>query len=182
MKESKIIADLIKEISEAGAYEIAQGIVKAVHKGVCDVEIDEGVTIHNVVLNVISDTEMGVILTPKIGSPVLIARIEMGQDYQLLQCTELDKVHIRVGAILLDIDRDKIFFNEGKLKGMVLLDPLKIELAKIDKNITFIKSALTQLGTTLEPLVPGTTLLLQGILSGIVPVDTSKLENTKVRQ
>lgn len=182
MKDESTIAQLIREVARTGTYEIHQGKVVAADADSCDVEVDEGVVQPGVRLNVVTDVEYGVILTPKIGSQAIIARIEMGQEYQLLSCSELDKVKIRVGSLLFEMDRDKIFFNEGKQKGMVLLTPLKTELEKIDKNINFVKSALTQLGTTLEPLVPGTNLLLEGILSGIVPVDTSALENTKIRQ
>ena len=182
MKESKIVADLLRDIVNADTYEIVQGIVKEVGNLTCNVEIDEGIVIYNVRLNVITTSDMGVVFTPKVGSPILIARIELGQDYQVLQCTELDKIQLRVGGLLFEIDRDKIFMNEGKQGGLVLINPLKAELTKINNNVNLIKTALTQLGGTLEALVPGTSAMLQGILSGIVSVDVSNLENSKIRQ
>lgn len=182
MKNSKILADLIRDISETGTYEIAQGIVSNVGKLTCDVEVDKGVIIYGVRLNVVTTSDMGVVFTPKVGSPVIIARIELGQDYQVLHCTELDKIQLRVGSLLFEIDRDKIFMNEGKQGGLVLINPLKAELNKVNANVNIIRTAFTQLGATLEALVPGTTALLEGILSGLVSIDVSQLENTKIRQ
>lgn len=184
MKENTIIADLIREISESGTYEIFQGTVHSIDRklSTIDVEIDTDVIVFGVRLNVIVDAQTGLILTPKKGSPVLIARIEMGQDYQLIACTELDALKMRIGSKLIEMDADKVFFNEGKLGGLVLLNPLKAELQKIANNQTLLRTALTQLGATLEPLVPGTTALLQGILSGMTPLDLTKLENKNVRQ
>jgi hypothetical protein len=183
MKNARKIRELIRSIAQAESYEIHQGFVRAVSGDLCNVEIDDGVTVYDVRLNVIPEMEFGILLTPEIDSPCVIARVENGQDFQLLQCAKLKKLRIRVGSLLFEMDEEKIFFNEGNQGGMVLLNPLVAEMNKLQTNQNLLRTAISQIAAGLNPSVlPGISATVEATLANVQPLNTTTLENTKVRQ
>ncbi len=149
---SKKISQGIKELSGFGKFEIEQGeVVKVdVARNTIDVETDKDVVRFDVSLRVLHNKDTGLILVPKKGSSVVIAQIEGGQDYCLLQASELDKEIIKGGKF-------KVENNGEDLKGLIgeLIDaitqitvPTAVGPSGIPVNIavfTAIKQRLNQI-------------------------------------
>lgn len=183
MKREQQIADLIREIAQSGAYEIHQGFVQEVSSdGTCVVEIDTDVSVSGVRLNVLPNMDYGIELRPKKGSACVIGRIENGTNYQLIQCAELDAYRLRIGNMLLEINGQDAKWNEGKQGGMVLLNPLITELKKIDTNLTILRQATSAVAQAVNAQAPGTGAAFELAVSTMQAVNTTQLENQKLKQ
>ncbi len=182
MKELEEIRRLLREITDAGKAQVIQGIVRETGKDTFSVEVDEGVVISEVMSNVVVGADSGVILTPEVGSPVVIVSVDGGNRYQLLQATQLRAVRVRVGNSTMDVNSARVIFHEGKQGGAVLVDPLRSELHKIDANTEVVRGLFQLIGSILDGIAPGTSAAINSALSGMVKGDTSKLENDKLQQ
>jgi hypothetical protein len=182
MKSEAKIREYIRAIAGTDQYEIHQGFISEVRADSVDVEVDDGVIVHDVRINVLPGADFGIRPVPEMGSACIIARIEKGQNYQLMHCEKLESYSIRVGSLLFQIDKEKIFFNEGKQGGMVLLNPLIAELKKIDANITILKTATSALAQAVNAIAPGTGPAFTLATAAMQPLITSTLENIKVKQ
>ncbi len=182
MKDNLKIKDFIRTIA-GSEPEIIQGIVNQVHSnGTFDIEADEGVIAFGIRTNVVMGVDAGIQLTPEVNSPVIVARIEGGNQWQLVQSTKLKAIRIRIGAILFEMNPDQIKMNEGKQGGIVLAAQLKRELKRQKANENVLKGAITQLAASIEALVPGTSALIQTQLSSITAYQLDDVENPKIAQ
>lgn len=133
----KKIKDGIRELGKADAYEINFGKVSAVSEAetTCDVDIDEGVTVFGVRLRAVITDDKGFWVLPKIGSHVVIAVIENGTDWCLIQPSEVDKAFINIGNKSFEISSAGVKVNGGMNDGVPLVDPLLEKINNLEEIV-----------------------------------------------
>lgn len=181
MKSIKKIGDGIRELAGVGGYEIYTGEVVAVDtdKAIIDVQINENVIIYDVRLKVVINDNSGLFIIPKLHSFVAIAQMDGGQDYQLLQASELDKVWLKIGDTTCEASAAGIIINGGNNYGLVKVDSLVQRLNNIEQILTEIKTGYETHthpapgGTTSPPVTPYTYSVTQST--------RNDLENPKIK-
>jgi hypothetical protein len=143
-KERQQIAEGIRELSKADAFEVYSGEVVEVNESAqtIDVKIEEGAVAHDVRLKMTVDDDKGFYVLPKKGSYVVIAQMDGGVDYCLVQASEIDKVLLKIGDTTLVIDKDKTVWNGGNNHGMLIRDKSVERWNKIEEDINSLKQSL----------------------------------------
>lgn len=136
-KERNTITESIRRLGGQGEHEIERGEVVSVDQDVytMSVELSEGVIAHDVRLSAITETYLGMIPIPKEKSHVVIAKLEGGVDYVLLQASELDKWLLKIGSQTLEIDSAGFVFNGGNNSGLVKVVELTGKLNAIENKL-----------------------------------------------
>lgn len=125
------------------------GEVTGVDGTVCKVKIGE-LEISDVRLRAVVNSETDLLLiTPKIGSRVLMHDLSGGRMRELVivKFSEVEKINIRTGETTIDVENGKIEINGGDNGGMCNTPELKTQLDKLTARVDGIIDALTN-GTT----------------------------------
>lgn len=144
-KEREIIRQGIRDLSNAKGYEVYQGEVDSVDETqqTIDVKLNDDVIIPDVRLKVILNETKGFYVVPKKGSHVIIAQMDGGVEYCLLQASEIDKLMVKIGDRTLVIDQDTHVFDGGNNKGMLIVDKSVERWNLIEQSINELKQILT---------------------------------------
>lgn len=181
MKARKKIAEGIRELGGFGKYELFVGEVAGVdeEQAVIDVQINENVIIYDVRLRVVIGGNSGMYIVPKMGSFVVIAQLEGGQDYQLLQASEIDKAWLKINDSTWEVTQDAMIINGGQNLGMVMVQKLVDRLNEIESALNSIK---TGYAAHTHPIPDGSSGPPTTPYSYSVPNSTvSDFENQKVK-
>lgn len=162
MKSRKKIAEGIKELGGRDIFEIYTGEVDAVDEGkaLIDVKINENVVIYDVRLKVVINDNSGLYIVPKVGSYVAIAQMDGGQDFQLIQASEIDKVWLKIGDTTWEVSSTGMVINGGSNFGMVKVESLVSRLNELEQSLNAIKAGFNSHthtapdGATTPPLAP----------------------------
>jgi len=172
----------LKAALDVDRYEIYSGIVSSVdeNNATCDVLISDELTIYDVRLRAVIDSPEGMYIVPAIDSPVVIAQIDNGQDFAMLQAAKVKKVIVKIGSISMAIDNTGAIFNNGLLGGLPMLLPL---LQKINALESKVNTLTTSYNGHIHPVSGSSTGAASIPVIGTLPVtQRSDLENTKVKQ
>lgn len=155
------IRHLIRQIAGKGVFPTYVAKVDSVGGGTCSVtRVADGMSLENVRLNASGDSSVGLVLTPKAGSYVLVTSID-GVSWFVSQCSELESVT----------------FNGGTLGGMVKIQELT---AKLNQLVEAFNSHTHSVSTT------GTAEAQTGtaapVISRAVSFDKKDYENEKIKQ
>jgi hypothetical protein len=136
----------IQAIAGAGSQQVTifPAQVTQVESSTCSVKIDE-LTITNVRLRaVINNNAEQILVTPKVGSYVLVADLSGGnyRDLAVIAHSEVDAVNITAGTTKVDINAGGVTFNGGELGGLVKLQELKDNLDSLKQYVEAINTAL----------------------------------------
>lgn len=123
------------------------GKVKAVSGDTCDVDPgDGGPTIYMVRLKpAIGTQEVGTITRPKVGSTCVIAELDGNANkYMLVSCEEVDRVLVKLaGGATVEVKNDgTLELNGAQYGGLVKVQELRQELAKVNTFLTTLRSAI----------------------------------------
>lgn len=127
------VARRIREI--AGSKDINRPplfpvLVTDVLGATCSGRIDE-MEVTDIRLRAVVDGEdEQLLITPKVGSYILVADLSGGTFRQLsaISYSEIESVHIKIGATTLDMDAAGIVLNGGSLGGLVAISELTSKL------------------------------------------------------
>ncbi len=133
---------------------------------------------------VVNDKEDKVLLTPKIGSMVLVYDLSAGRlrDLVVLSMSEVEKIEIKAGNTTIDIDNNGIILNGGNLDGLVKAQALTDRLNALENDINNLKSAVS--GWTPMPQDGGEALkraLSAWAGTQLTITQKSDIENTKIK-
>lgn len=104
----------------------------------------EGDTPIRVPLRLLNTETAGLVVTPKIGSTVVVLNADGNVNTPLIIAVEeLDGVSVNVGETRLEIDADVIKINSGELGGLVKVDGLTSRLNTIERDINALKQAFS---------------------------------------
>ncbi len=157
-------------------------IVTAVDGATCDVKrIIDGKEIKRVRLNATIKASDGLVIVPKIGSAVLVTKIDSNK-YFVSQFSEIEKIILNVTDNVEVNAANTITFNGGENGGLTITPKLVEELNKTNAALQAIITVLTG-----EPVPePGNgsssalQLELNLALAGKQIGDFSQIENTKI--
>lgn len=118
-------------------------------KRICDISIDEDITLSNCRLNAIIDSyENHLLIVPKDNS--MVAFITVGgklTEPLIIAYSEIEKVLLTIGESDILIEDGKIEMNGGNLGGLIKLQQLESNLDKLKKYVedlaTMASSAMT---------------------------------------
>lgn len=157
-------------------YEIFDGFVTAVNDNhTCDVKVfdSEDSILDGISLRSVADGEdSGILVVPAVDSHVVFARIEGQDDYTVLKTSKIDKLIVNAPEVIL---------NDGTNKGIIIIDKLSAEIAKLNSAIATLKTA-TQTGlAAIDGIVPGTSAAFATATATIQQADLSQVTNEKVK-
>jgi hypothetical protein len=182
-KERKAIQDAIRQLGKADAFEIYSGTVVAIDENqkTIDVQLNENVIVPNVRLRMSLEGDEGFYPIPRKDSYVSIAELEGGVEYCLLQCSEIDKVLLKISNTTMAIDKDGVVYNGGQHKGLV-------KVVQLTQKINALETKVNQLISTLQSvqvaLAPAGVFPFAPIFASVQPLSTtqqSDIENTKIK-
>lgn len=161
---------------------ITSGTVTKVTESCCDVLRDDLPTLTKVRYNSILETpESYIRVIPKEGSYVLCGIVE-GDTAEaiVLSCSEIEKVELLIGEIILLVDENGYKINGDNFSGLVKAPELKTQVDKNTAVIKAIQEAFTNWITA--PNDGGAALKgLAGTFTGLQRADLSSIENEKVK-
>ena len=155
------IRKLIREIAGKGILPTYVAIVNRVSGGNCSVtRVADGMQLDGVRLNASGDDSVGLVLTPKTGSHVLVSSID-GVSWFVCQCSELESVT----------------FNGGTLGGLVKIQELTDKLNSLVEAFNSHTHTVTTSGTAAAQ--EGTAA---AIINRLSMFNKSDYENEKIKQ
>lgn len=159
--------------------------VLRVSDALCSVDVD-GLTLTDVQLRAVNNGEQSkVLVTPKVGSYVLVADLSCGNKTLLaaIAYSEIDKVEITIEQTNLSIDKDGIAIDGGANHGLVKVQELTDRLNAIEKDLNRLKVVFGT-GWAIVPQDGGAALKAAAATwasSSLRETQQSDLENTKVK-
>lgn len=145
MKENEI-AKSIREIAKAFSNKdsLFAAKVKSVEARTCTVlPVSGGAELPNVRLNSDIENEVGLIITPKLQSVVLVLSIS-NTDALVIMFSEIEKMSLIVGNSQIDINNDEIIFNKGANNSYLTdINKLVSKLNQIETQINNLKTIFT---------------------------------------
>jgi len=142
------------------------------------------VPIYGVRLQAVADgSKLGVLVTPKIGSYVLVAALEKSfKDSFCAGFSEIEKIHVQIGTFKIEIDKDGVVANDGENGGLCIVPELKTQLAKLTARVDAVFAALTNSPTA--PTDGGATYktAITASLNTVVEKENfERIENPKIK-
>lgn len=163
MDKYRQIAELLKSFQQAGQV-FFSATVESIEERTCTVKVGS-LPIPNVRLKPTTEsTEEEILLTPKIGSNVLVGSFtgELSNLF-VLQADSLSEAYFKVGSMSFKMDKNGINFNEGKNKGVV----------NVKDMVTWMKAVYADL-QTLKTLLATSPIAGNGASAAIVFTPTVK--------
>jgi hypothetical protein len=147
------IAERLKAVANKGKLSeslIVPAQVKSVSDTTCTVVIDD-LEVTDVRLRAVVNGEVEQLLvTPKVGSYVLIADLSGGnyRDFAVISFSEIEeisvkeveKINIKTENQTLNIDKNGFVFNDGALGGMVKVDGVTQKINALENDINSLKT------------------------------------------
>lgn len=124
------IAQKLKEIAGYSAAPLFTATVKSVDDTTCTIDLG-GMELTDVRLrSVVNDDKGRLLVTPKVGSRVLVGDLSNGacRDLAVLRFAEVDKVEITIGDSSITIESGKIEMNGGNNDGLINIADLTDKL------------------------------------------------------
>lgn len=167
----EIIQALAKE--ELEIYSI-RGKVTVVNEDsrTCDVEpLDGGAEIFDARLQGATGGSSGIVVIPKLNSEVIVSFLSEDLGFIALT-TEVDKILI---------DTPEITINGGSNKGLIIVDLLAAEIAKLNANFELIKTTWTSAVPVPNDGGAAIKTAFTSALAAIQAADLSKVTNEKIK-
>lgn len=115
---------LISFSQQYGPSAIMPAVVNAINDdGTVSVEFADGSTVDDVRLKAIVGIGNQFLITPSVGSEVMVGRISNSEDYLLIAASGIDKVEIEIGNTKLSIS-DKFELKAGSEDLLIILKDL----------------------------------------------------------
>jgi hypothetical protein len=129
--KAKQLYDVLKKMSTSGT-EVIPGTVVAVNGDTIDVEVD-GIIYYDVQLRSVTESEGGVLVSPKMNSTVLIQQIGNAASNSFAVCmySEIASYQISTGNVLYKVDKEGFVLKKGSDSIMNILSDLIDEIRMI---------------------------------------------------
>lgn len=143
-KERRFIIESIRQLGNADAFEIYTGEVESIdeNKLTIVVKLNDDVSIQDVRLKATIDGDKGFYVFPKKNSLVIIAQLDGGVEYCLLQASKIDKVIFKIDNTTFEADKNGIVINGGDNKGMLIRDKSVERWNNIEDDVNNLKQLL----------------------------------------
>lgn len=168
MNKYKKLADAFGGMIPQSKAALYQGVVTAVDGVTCSVQIDD-IIIEDIRLRASTKAKSNqMLITPKVGTVAIVGSLTGNfNEMVLLSCDEIDSILV----------------NGGALGGLIKIEELKSQLAKITARIDGIISAINNGIPT--PGTDGGAALLTTIKTGLATIQDkesfSAIEDTKIK-
>lgn len=146
---------LIEAIARKGQAPLLVNVGKVSNidedKRICDITIDDDLTLNNCRLNAIIDSYSNkLLIVPKDNS--MVAFIAIGgklTEPLVIACSEIEKILLTIGESDILIEDGKIEMNGGNLGGLIKLQQLESNLNKLKK---YVEDLATMASTAMAPM------------------------------
>lgn len=165
-------AAAIKKIANQDDVKLHACKVDAINASRCDVTpLNDAAPLKDVRLNADITKDLGIVITPKVNSIVLVNEVSKTDAY-VSMFSEIESINIKIGNTTAILKDGEISFNGGNLGGLVKVQELTKKIIALETAMdTHIHSGGTangMTGTVTPPKFP-------------VKTQKSQLENTKVK-
>jgi hypothetical protein len=165
-------AEAIRDIAKQDDVKMIVCTVDSVDGSMCDVTpLNDCAPLKKVRLNADINSDLGIVITPKLNSVVLVGEISKADAF-VAMFSEIENISIKIGSSSALIKDGEISFNGGNLGGLVKVQELTNKLNALETAMdTHIHSGGTangMTGTATPPKFP-------------VKTQKSQIENTKVK-
>ena len=143
------IAAQIKNIAKTKGVTV-QAKVKSVdeNEATATVIVGNGFEIEDVRLRSVVDNNDGLVIIPKVDSIVYMLRLGGSDEFLIVGYSEFEKVVIKNGSTSLEINDEKIIFNDGVLGSNIC------DISKLVSKINTIENDVNNLKTLLSTWLP----------------------------
>ena len=159
--------------------------VEVVKGSTCSVRIDE-LPVTDVRLRAVINTNTEqVLVTPKVGSYVLVVDLSAGdyRDLAVIACSEVSEVNIKIGNTTATINAEGVMFNGGANGGMTITPKLVEQLDKMSARIDGIIDAINNGVPVAQDGGVALQTSIKAYLAGIVDKENfDNVENEKIKQ
>jgi len=166
-RQLEIIKQAIRQHGKADQCELFQGIVNEVNETTLKMKIDigDGLLIPNVRIRSVSTDDKGFWVIPSISSTVIVGMIEGGTDFILVNCSEIDKVFMKIGSKTFQITAAGIVMNGGSNNGIPKSASVASKLNILENDINSLKIAIGLIMTAAAAPGGSATVVTLGALS-----------------
>jgi len=173
---------------------LIEAVIKAVYESTftCDVDISSpnpdgsstNTTVFNVPLKILTGSQASFIEIPTVGTDCLLCyRDNNIQRPQISQVNQCDKILIKIGDNVLQVDTTGFIFNSGGLGGMVKVNPVLNALNNIQNTLNTFMNTTFNTHTHISA-APGSPTAVPVPLNtaSLTVTALSDIENTKIKQ
>lgn len=89
-----------------------------------------------------TDADDGLVMVPKVGSVVIVAMMSE-VDGCVAMWSEIESVKLIIGDSKVEMTGDKVVFNGGENKGLVIAEKVAAKIEALEKDINSLKQATT---------------------------------------
>lgn len=177
--EQTILQALQGVAGQSQVKAVCWGVAKEITDTSCTVERFEAPALHDVLLNAIDDDlQSYVTIYPREGSNVLIGIIENQRTQAVvLRCSEVEKLKLKIGDQMLEIDKEGFMFNGGLHNGMVKVKEMVDWMAKIYSDMQTLQTLLKT-----HPVAGNGSPLALAFTPSVPKPSIEKFENKKIKQ
>lgn len=127
---------------------VITGKVVAVNKTArcCEVDID-GVALPGALLQPIIDGDAGIVAFPAIDAQVILLYNPEWDGWVVIQASKVESIHISIDNTTILVSQQGVVINEGKKGGLVNINTLRSEFAKVVKDLRAVKADLSLIAT-----------------------------------
>lgn len=147
MNNSSSIRKLMCEIVGTDRQRISFRLmeVESVNGNLCDAKIGDLVIPNIRLSSTLDGTDKGIIITPAIGSVILVADLSNGElrELAVMGYSEVESVKINIGDSQLNITDNLIELNGGSNNGLVKIAELVKKLNNLENDINALKKAFS---------------------------------------
>lgn len=176
------IAQKVKQIVGGSEAIIFPAEVKSVDDTTCTILIGD-LQLSDVRLRaVINDEEDKLLITPAVGSQVLVADLSNGQfrDLAVLTYSEPEKIDVKIGETAISVKDGLVEFNGGGNNGLVNISDLTQKLNNFENKVNELITVLSGISVTLAPSGTFPFAPFFSTVQTLTPTQQSDIEDTKV--
>ena len=140
------IASLVKQLAGRGVSTLKFSEVTSVDRTTRTIDcqpLDESAPILGCTLQADGEGTQGLTLFPKVGSLVIVGLVDGGEAGVTLLSDELDALELQIGDQRIEVTKDGITLNEGKLGGLINIADLTSKLNTLERDLNALKQALS---------------------------------------
>ena len=178
-KQQKLI-ELLRELNEQPGQSIL-GTVKSVSGNLAVLDVG-GRTYSDVRLQAVEmNSEAGVLIVPDRGSVVVAERIQDSDDFLIVKTSKIERLKIVAGSSSIELKDGEILMNDGKQKGLALLDGI---VKRMNYQEGLIEELFNLMNTHIhtDPATVTTGPITMPTAKVIQKTKDSDLENKNVKQ
>nr|DAE14591.1 MAG TPA: baseplate protein [virus sp. ct87y24] len=140
------IASLIRQLAGCQGSVIKVCEVTSVDRSARTIDcqpLDESAPILGATLQADGEGKEGITLYPKKGALVIVALVDGTPLGAVILTDEIDELDVKIGDMSVQITKEGILLNEGKLGGLIKVEELTTKINTLEREVNDLKQVLS---------------------------------------